>query len=258
VIRDALPSDYAAIAEMFAELGVDDAVPPEAEWIAEAMPRTLVADRDGDVIGYATFRAGHVHNLVVAPRARGEHVGSALMRGVARRMRAAGLAAWTLNVKADNPPAIRLYEHLGMAPAHRARSLRVSWAHVAALPDDPVATTTSVILASDDAELERAFWITAGRFSTLRARPNRVLLQLRDAANTPLGVAGFDAAHNGAFPFQVVRPTLQRRLFDALRDHARSDAPINVVIERDVAAIDLLLATGAESRLDLIHYRGAL
>ena len=85
-----------------------------------------------------------------------------------------------------------------------------------------------------------------------------MLVQLRDAAHAPVGVAGFDTSRNGAFPFQVVRPTLQRRLFEAVRPHARLDAPFEVVIERDVAAIEQLLAAGAESRLDLIHYRGSL
>ena len=171
MIRDAVPSDYAAVAEMFGELGVDDAVPSEAEWIVDSMPRTVVADRGGDVVGYASFRNGHVHNLVVAPRARGEHVASTLMREVGMRMRAAGVATWTLNVKADNPPAIRLYEHLGMRPSHRARSMRVPWAIVDTLPDDPIATTATTITAADDAELEHAFQITAGRLSAMRARP---------------------------------------------------------------------------------------
>lgn len=258
MIRDAVPADYAAVAEMFGELGVDDAVPSKAEWIVDSMPRTVVADRGGDVVGYATFRTGHVHNLVVAPRARGEHVAPTLMREVGTRMRAAGVTTWTLNVKADNPPAIRLYEHLGMRPSHRARSMRVPWAIVVALPEDPIATTATPITAADDAELEHAFQITAGRLSAMRARPNRVLLQLRDATNAPLGVAGVDPSRAGAFPFQVARPTLLRRLFEAVQAHAPAHPTLDIVIERDTAAIDQLLAAGAESRLDLINYRGVL
>jgi GNAT superfamily N-acetyltransferase len=258
VIRDAVPADYAAFAVLFAELGVDDAVPGLAEWIADSMPRTIVADRGGDVVGYATFRNGHIHNLVVAPRARGEHVASALMREIAQRMRAAGIATWTLNVKAGNAPAIRLYEHLGLRPSHRARSMRVPWAIVARLPDDPCATTATPITAADDAELEDAFQITVGRLSSLRARPNRVLVQLRDGAGAPLGVAGIDPSRAGAFPFQVARPTLLRRLFEAVRAHVTADPTLDIVIERDTAAIDQLLAAGAESRLDLVNYRGAL
>jgi hypothetical protein len=84
------------------------------------------------------------------------------------------------------------------------------------------------------------------------------LLQLRDAANAPLGVAGVDPSRMGAFPFQVVRPTLLRRLFEAVRPHVPAGPTLDIVIERDAAAIDQLLAAGAESRLDLVHYRGAL
>jgi N-acetylglutamate synthase-like GNAT family acetyltransferase len=261
MIREASPADFAAIVELFHELGVDDPPPTEATWIADTMPHTLVFERDGSVIGYASFRTltsvGHVHNLVVSPSARGQHVGSALMREVARRIRARGLAEWHLNVKADNTAAIRLYEHLGLEAEYRSHAFRVTWAQIAALPET-VATVTPVTDA-DDADLERRFQIVAGRLRTARTRPNRFALQLRDPDGLPLGVACFDPAHPGVFPFAVAQPALAGRLLRAMQPHARPEHDfLQVIVERDPGCAQLLRDAGGELRLDLVHFRGAL
>jgi len=263
MIREANRADFAAIAELFGELGVDDPPPMEETWITDTMPHTLVFERAGSVIGYASFRTltsvGHVHNLVVAPSARGEHVGSALMREVARRIRARGLAEWHLNVKADNTSAIRLYEHLGLVAEYRLNAFRLAWTQIAVLPETQIITTLAPVTDADDAELERAFQIVAGRLRTARTRPNRFALQLRDPDGLPLGVACFDPAHPGVFPFAVAEPALAGRLLRAMQPYARPEHDhLQVIVERDPACAQLLRDAGGELRLDLVHYRGAL
>jgi ribosomal protein S18 acetylase RimI-like enzyme len=260
-IRAAASTDYPAIAGLFGELGVDDPTPTAERWTRDLMPGTLVYDRAGDVLGYVNFYklavAGHVRNLVVAPGARRGGVGRALMTAAEDRLRGAGASEWHLNVKADNLAAIGLYESLGMTIEHESIALRLAWADLTAMPR--AAAVASLVDPSDDDDLERAFGLLAGRIAMSRGRAGRVIVQLRDEACAPVGLACFDPGFPGAYPFCVARPALAAVLLDALRDHARpGDTHIQVVIENDPRLADVLIAAGAGVRLRLLHYRGAL
>jgi ribosomal protein S18 acetylase RimI-like enzyme len=141
-IRRAGPGDVAALAAINHEVQAlhraarpDRYADPSVEAIAAAV-RTqlaapdavvLVADRDGDVVGYAVVtrvdrpghtyalprRTAHVDQLGVAGRARRGGVGRALMAAVEAQARAWGAAAVTLDVQAFNPEAIAFYAALG-------------------------------------------------------------------------------------------------------------------------------------------------
>ncbi len=260
-IRFAAATDYPAIATLFRELGVDDPTPSAERWVRELAPGTLVFERDGGVIGYVRFyklaTAGHVANLVVAAEARGSGVGRALMTAAAARLREQGAAEWHLNVKADNAPAIHLYEGLGMTVEHRSTALRLAWADIGRMRGAPA--VVSIADPSDDDDLERAFGLLSGRLAMSRAHPGRVIVQLRDDACAPAGVACFDPAFPGAYPFCVARPQLAVTLLEALRDHARpADTHVQIVVEDDDALADALIAAGAGVRMRLLHYRGVL
>lgn len=262
-VRRATAEDYAVFRELFRELAVDDPVPTAERFARELAPRILCYERGGEVIGYVSYytlaSVGYVSNLVVAPAARGARIGEALLDAAARELRTLGATErWHLNVKADNAAAIRLYERVGMQQAYGTTALRLSWASAERLPVDDVATAAP-IAPDDDAEIERAFGLLAGRLQFNRSRAGRVLIQLRDAQRAPLGVACFDPAFPGAFPFAVVRPALAGSLLRAIRPHARPDDPaVDVVIERDAALADALIAAGAELRQRLLHYAGPL
>jgi len=81
----------------------------------------LVADRDGAVIGAAVvfFHAAHriarLYSISVAPEARGEGVGDALLVAAERLARRRHATAMRLEVRTDNAPAQRLYERHGYA-----------------------------------------------------------------------------------------------------------------------------------------------
>jgi ribosomal protein S18 acetylase RimI-like enzyme len=262
--RSAAPADYEAYVRLFAELGVPDPVPERARWETEMLPHTLVIEQDGALIAYVYGRSlgdvGYVFNVVVDPACRGRGVGRALMHAVGERLRALGCARWCLNVKVDNEPAIHLYERCGLRRAYRSWALRLAWDRVGALPREEGSILARPFDPAEDAALEAAFEQVPGRLADRRSRPTRVLLRLVDPArpdDAKVGLASFDPAHPGAFPFAVARPALAAVMLDALRPHARSsDDALMLLIERDDALAETLRAAGAETVFELFHMNG--
>ena len=67
-------------------------------------------------VGFSTFLARpliNIHDLAVIPAYRGQGVGRLLLEQVAARGQALGCCKLTLEVRADNHPAQRLYEAVG-------------------------------------------------------------------------------------------------------------------------------------------------
>lgn len=262
-IRDARASDHAAYIALVRELGVDDPMLSAGRFAAELAPRILIYERDGAVVGYVAYdrlaATGYVRNLVVAPESRGAGIGAALMTAAAGVLRARGATGeWHLNVKADNTTAIRLYERLGLRVQHRSTALILPWANVDRLPADAAAVTVLPAAEAEYDDLERALGLLAGQL-LMRARGGRVVVQLRDAELAPVGVACFDPAFPGAFPFCTARPGLAGQLLRGLAPHARpGDRALQLVIEDDEALCDAVIAAGAEVRLRLLHYTGPL
>lgn len=263
-IRRATANDYGAYAVLFRELGVDDPTPSSERFAAELAPRILIYERDGAPIGYVSYDRlaanGYVRNLVVAPDARGAGVGAALMTAAASQLRARGVTdEWHLNVKADNATAIRLYERLGMRVDHRSVALRFAWANLDRLPAGDPPVTVLPVGDGDDDDIERALDILGGRLQMARSRGGRIALQLRDERLAPVGVACFDPAFPGAFPFCATRPALAGPLLRALAPHARpGDLDLQIVIEDDDDLADALIVAGALVRMRLLHYVGPL
>lgn len=259
VIRGATKEDYATFATLFRELGVDDPTPTADRWTSDLVRNTLISERDGRVDGYINFyklsEAGHVRNLVVAPEARGDGIGVELMRAAARALRAGGAGEWHLNVKCDNTAAIKLYEKLGMRVEHRSSVLRLGWAQLDALPRE--AAIALPVAPDEDDDIERTLGLLAGRIAMCRVPPGRVLIQLRDERCATVGFASFDPKLPGIAPFRVVRPELAGTLLAALRPHSTGDW-VQLVAEDDAALSRLLVSAGAEVRLELLHYCGAL
>jgi len=262
MIRPARADDYASVAALFPELGVDDPVPTRGRWVADLMRDTLVYERAGAIVGYVSFyrlsEIGHVRNLVVAPDVRRSGVGGELMEAAAGQLRGVGVAQWRLNVKVDNLPAVRLYERLGMTVEHRSTALAIAWADVERLAGDASLTALPIEPAEDD-DIERALDLAAGQIAMQRSRARRVLVQLRDAACAPVGFAAFDPEFPGAYPFRVTRPAYAGALFEAMRPHARpADKHVKLVVENDHALAQALVLAGAAVKLEMLHYSGPL
>ncbi len=79
----------------------------------------LVADRDRALIGagvvffHVSHRIARLYSISVAPEARGEGVGEALLAAAERLAKRHGATAMRLEVRTDNVAAQRLYERRG-------------------------------------------------------------------------------------------------------------------------------------------------
>ena len=80
---------------------------------------------DGTIAGWAVgllrgkhtpSPAGRLYALAIHPDFRGRRLGARLANRVLRRLRADGARSFSLEVRATNRPARRLYESLGFAP----------------------------------------------------------------------------------------------------------------------------------------------
>ena len=83
---------------------------PLALWLA-------AVGEDGTVLGYVgsqtCFEDADILNVAVVPAARRRGIAAALMRELEVRLAPKGVERITLEVRASNVPAIRLYEGLG-------------------------------------------------------------------------------------------------------------------------------------------------
>lgn len=115
---------------------VGEPIGPERSWLARRRQYAtwsrepgwllLVAERDGEVVGYAAARitpsasawdfgdrVGRLETLAVAPADRSHGLGTAIVNEVRRHWRDAGVRAATVTVIAGNDDALRFYERLG-------------------------------------------------------------------------------------------------------------------------------------------------
>lgn len=83
--------------------------------------RYLCLELNGQVIGYMglwfILDEGHITNIAIDPKYRGQHWGEFLMRSVMGKMADQGMERMTLEVRVSNSPAQRLYKRLGFALA---------------------------------------------------------------------------------------------------------------------------------------------
>jgi GNAT superfamily N-acetyltransferase len=102
----------------------------------------LVAELDGAVVGYAFFSPGYntdvasrsvwLHDLFVAPAARGRGVGAALMAAVAAATVRLGCVSLEWGVHAANAGALAFYRRLGAGGAE-VRIMGIAGARLRAL-----------------------------------------------------------------------------------------------------------------------------
>lgn len=81
----------------------------------------IVAELDGQLIGYVGIWTivdeGHINNVAVSPLYRKKQVGSALIAAMLEASEQAGIHRHTLEVRAGNEAAKRLYEKFGFKEA---------------------------------------------------------------------------------------------------------------------------------------------
>lgn len=87
------------------------------EMIGREDARYYVAERDGQLLGgcgvLMIAGEGNITNVVVAPEARNQGIGTGMLKHLMEEGSRAGLTAYTLEVRVSNAAAIHVYEKLG-------------------------------------------------------------------------------------------------------------------------------------------------
>jgi GNAT superfamily N-acetyltransferase len=156
-IRPAAPSDAASIFDFIRELAEYERLAHEVDAtetdIARALfgpnPRVFaeIAKWDGEPVGFAlwfynfsTFRGRHgiyLEDLFVRPAFRSKGIGKALLRHLARRCVAEGLARLEWWVLDWNEPALRVYRSLGAVPMEGWTVQRMTGEALRQLAEEP-------------------------------------------------------------------------------------------------------------------------
>jgi ribosomal protein S18 acetylase RimI-like enzyme len=129
VIRPATADDVPALQSLWREYAAeipdlpyrDDDVNEELKEIADLVGIVLVAERDGDAVGFALGRrtgekVTKLRDLYVRPSARRSGVAAELVRELAAQAGAAGAEVIELDVLASNTDARAIYERWGFRP----------------------------------------------------------------------------------------------------------------------------------------------
>lgn len=145
IVRQARIADAAAIAEITNAIIRDTlvtfttnlrSVESIAEDIQARAPAYLVAEQDGRVLGFATyglFRAGpgyahsREHTVQLAPEARGQGVGRALMTALEVAAKAEGVHVLVAGISSANPDAIAFHAALGFAQVGSMPEVGFKW-----------------------------------------------------------------------------------------------------------------------------------
>lgn len=152
-IRDARPEDCPAICALIRELAVYErlehlmaATPADLErdlFCLNPVVRSIVAEQDGEIIGYAMFFRSYstflarpgiwLEDLYVKNSERGGGIGKALLAHVGRIAKVEGAGRLEWSVLDWNEPAIGFYKRLGADIMADWRICRLEEAGIAAL-----------------------------------------------------------------------------------------------------------------------------
>jgi ribosomal-protein-alanine N-acetyltransferase len=93
----------------------------EEELTKNRLARYLVAEEDGNIIGYAgtwlVINEAHVTNVAVSGKRRREGIGRLLMETMMSLARDSGMESMTLEVRTSNEAARHLYSKMGFVEA---------------------------------------------------------------------------------------------------------------------------------------------
>lgn len=140
VVRDATTDDLAVVMEIYNDAVLNTTaiwnetvvdLENRKAWYAARRERgfpVLVAERDGQVVGYASYgdwrafegyRHTVEHSVYVHKNGRGGGVGKALMQALITRASVSGIHVMIAGIEAENAASIRLHESLGFTVAGR-------------------------------------------------------------------------------------------------------------------------------------------
>lgn len=124
-LRDLAYEDIETLARLEQELFPTDAWPLEmfyAEFFQPDTRRYLVAEMDGEMVGYAGLMVidttADIQTIGVLPRVEGQGIGRAMFTELLTEAARRGADTVMLEVRADNPRAQKLYTRFGFDRIH--------------------------------------------------------------------------------------------------------------------------------------------
>ncbi len=122
IYRRMTPEDVPVISRLEEETFSMPWSPPSfREMISKEDARYYVAEKDGKILGgcgvLMIAGEGNITNVVIAPEARNQGIGTAMLRHLMAEGDREGLTAYTLEVRVSNVAAIHVYEKLGFESA---------------------------------------------------------------------------------------------------------------------------------------------
>lgn len=153
LLRPATRADLPALIDLVHALALYEKAPHEVEMTepmldealfgAAPLARAVIAEADGEAIGFALYftsfstwtgKAGlYLEDLFVKPVARGRGIGRALLRHLAREAVRLGCPRLEWSVLDWNRPAIEFYQSLGAVPLDEWTRYRLKGEALAAL-----------------------------------------------------------------------------------------------------------------------------
>ncbi len=250
--RAARTDDYAHYARLVAQLGPDSAAP--REWWERFHTNALFLEESDAPIAYGLGyslggQLGYVLHVATELSVRGRGVGRALMNALAEKLTRDGCSEWSLNVFADNAPAIRLYEKCGLKFAYGSELLEFPWSGLGRLPHEP--RLVAELRQEDDERVEAAFDLPRGRITTGRTVPGRVRRHTSD------GVIVFEPSTAMVPLIRARTPSAARALLETIAP-AQCAGAVRVHVEAQPDLVRALCAAGATKLRSLVHLRGSL
>ena len=122
IYRRMTPEDVPVISRLEEEtFSMPWSAPSFLEMISKEDARYYVAEKDGKILGgcgvLMIAGEGNITNVVIAPEARNQGIGTAMLRHLMAEGDREGLTAYTLEVRVSNVAAIHAYEKLGFESA---------------------------------------------------------------------------------------------------------------------------------------------
>jgi ribosomal protein S18 acetylase RimI-like enzyme len=208
-IRGARPEDYAGYVRLYREISLGEDPAEREEWDRALHRQSLFAVEDDGIVGFVRYELfddfAYVHHLAVAPEARRQGIGLALMQRAAIEIRARGVRRWSLHVLEDNASARRLYASVGLQPAGRSTMLRIGFDALAAATPPEASLSVASLPPERDAEAEQTFRYSPGRLARSRQNPECRVTALFEADGTLLGMALHASRQAFAHPLSVTR-----------------------------------------------------
>jgi GNAT superfamily N-acetyltransferase len=255
-IRTAAPTDYDAFATLAPELGPTWKVPSEQDWTSELAPNSLVAELEGQVIGYVmgtpAGARGYVHQLAVGPQNRRRGADKLLLHAMAERFRGSGCSEWQLNVEGHNASARALYERFGLRPLVRKCWVEIERANLGRVPGDPT-VHGRVLDPADDVVTEQRFGLSPGSLHWYR-KIEAVPVEAVDADGQRVGFGAFLAHQALVRPLVLYRTDALRALLSPLR---ALPASVRLAVEHE-ELVAALLAAGGTTANEEWQYVGSL